>query len=82
MATTDEETRRAIAKEVKALGDILDTYEQQLAKVDAKVRTLEHALSESVKLQAHYAKLLNMHDGGQRMIFPTAEAWLKRLASI
>jgi len=40
-----------------------------------------HALAESVKLQAHYAALLNMHDGGQRMVFPTVEAWLERLKS-
>jgi hypothetical protein len=37
------------------------------------------ALAASVKLQAHYAELLNMHDGGERMIFPTVESWLARL---
>jgi hypothetical protein len=37
------------------------------------------ALAESVKLQAHYATLLNMHDGGKRLIFPTVESWLDRL---
>ena len=40
---------------------------------------LWYALEQSVKLQAHYAELLNMHDGGQRMIFKTPEEWLKRL---
>lgn len=38
-----------------------------------------HALHESVKLQAHYAELLNMHDGGRRLIFKDARAWLLRL---
>ena len=40
---------------------------------------LEIALAESVKLQAHYAKLINMHDGGERAIFPTSEEWIARL---
>lgn len=37
------------------------------------------ALEESVKLQSHYANLLNMHDGGERMQFETAHDWLDRL---
>jgi len=40
---------------------------------------LRIALDESVRLQAHYAKLLNMHDAGKRMIFPTTALWLLRL---
>ena len=40
---------------------------------------LYHALEESLKLQAHYAELLNMHDGGQRMIFKTINEWVARL---
>jgi hypothetical protein len=43
---------------------------------------LRFALEESVKLQAHYAKLLNMHDGGERMVFPTVEAWIARLDEV
>lgn len=61
---------------------IIDLYERQLAARDAEVRTLRGALAESVKLQAHYADLLNMHDGGQRQIFPTVEAWLARLRAM
>lgn len=41
--------------------------------------TLSEALRESVALQSHYAQLLNMHDGGQRMIFESAESWIERL---
>lgn len=40
---------------------------------------LELALSESLKLQSHYAKLLNMHDGGQRVGFESPAAWIARL---
>ena len=36
-------------------------------------------MNESVKLQAHYAKLLNMHDGGQRTVFKNTDEWLARL---
>jgi len=41
-----------------------------------------HALEESVKLQSHYAELINMHDGGQRMQFKDAKAWLDRLRQL
>jgi hypothetical protein len=40
------------------------------------------ALEQSVKLQSHYAELLNMHDGGQRMPFADANAWLHRLRKL
>lgn len=40
------------------------------------------ALEESVKLQSHYANLLNMHDGGQRMQFKSGDEWVKRLAYV
>lgn len=43
---------------------------------------LEHALQESVKLQAHYAELLNMHDGGQRIIFRNVNEFLARLRKL
>jgi len=42
------------------------------------LKKLERALRESIKLQAHYAKLLNMHDGGERKIFTLTE-FLDRL---
>lgn len=40
---------------------------------------LKIALAESVKLQSHYASLLNTYDGGERMIFKNAREWLERL---
>lgn len=56
--------------------------EDRRAKVDqliAENRRMWHALRESVKLQAHYANLLNMHDGGKRIVFKSAEEWIERL---
>jgi len=44
-----------------------------------KLKQLVEALSESVKLQSHYAGLLNMHDEGGRMMFANSDEWLKRL---
>ena len=38
------------------------------------------ALRESVKLQSHYAGLLNCYDGRTRMQFASAEEWIDRLA--
>jgi hypothetical protein len=43
---------------------------------------LYHALEESIKLQSHYAELLNMHDGGQRKQFKDAKEWLQRLRAL
>lgn len=40
---------------------------------------LEEALSESIKLQSHYAKLLNGYDGGIRKTFRSSEDWIERL---
>ena len=46
---------------------------------EAEIDRLRQALKESVKLQSHYADLLNMHDGGQRIRFADADAWIRRL---
>lgn len=43
------------------------------------VKELERALQESIKLQSHYAKLLNIHDGGERLIFKDVSSWKERL---
>ena len=40
---------------------------------------LMFALEELVQLQSHYAKLLNMHDGGERHGFCNAAEWIARL---
>ncbi len=43
---------------------------------------LEYALKESLKLQSHYAYLLNIFDGGKRIQFNTVQEWLDRLNKI
>lgn len=43
---------------------------------------LRHALMESLRLQSHYAKLLNDYDGGKRLTFESVDAWLKRLREV
>jgi hypothetical protein len=47
--------------------------------MEEEIRDLWAALEESVKLQSHYAQLLNMHDGGERKGFADAHAWVDRL---
>lgn len=37
------------------------------------------ALQKSVKLQAHYAWMLNMRDHGERIIFKNSDEWVARL---
>lgn len=53
-------------------------YDRTLCSCN-QLERLKKALEESLKLQAHYAKLLNMHDGGERLIFETVDAWMERL---
>ena len=40
------------------------------------------ALDESLILQSHYTKLLNMYDGGERIEFKTIDEWIERLIEI
>ncbi len=40
---------------------------------------LETALAASLKLQSHYAGILNMYDGGNRILFENVNQWLERL---
>ena len=67
--------------------EALKTYSDELDKLsdseteqwEAYGARLQKALDESVKLQAHYANLINMHDGGQRRVFKTSDEWIARL---
>lgn len=40
------------------------------------------ALEQSVRLQSHYAMLLNEIDGGRRKTFANADAWIERLKAL
>lgn len=48
----------------------------------SSVEETNNALAESVKLQSHYAGLLNMYDGGKRMQFASPRDWMTRLAKV
>ena len=47
-----------------------------------KIHDLQIALDESLELQAHYAKLLYTHDGGERIVFKNVAEWVARLRKI
>lgn len=53
-----------------------------LKAASERIAELEAALAESIKLQSHYAALLNMHDGGERVGFESAQEWLERMAAL
>lgn len=60
----------------------LQEFRSLIALWKARAEKAEAALGESVKLQSHYAGLLNIYDGGERMQFATADAWMERLAAL
>lgn len=43
---------------------------------------LWYCLEQSIILQAHYARLLNDYDGGERIIFKDAKDWIERLKQV
>jgi hypothetical protein len=58
-----------------------EMYRERAEKAEAESERLRAALEQSVKLQSHYAGLLNDWDGGHRLRFASADAWLERLAA-
>lgn len=44
-----------------------------------KIEQLYAALESSVRMQSHYASILNMYDNGDRLEFENVDAWLARL---
>ena len=50
-------------------------------RLRAENARLKEALEKSIKLQSHYAKLLNAYDGGKRIVFSYQE-WLDRLSHL
>ena len=60
-----------------------------VVKLEVKIQSLERqlsvakeALEKSVKLQSHYAGLLNSYDRGERLTFANADQWLERLQKL
>jgi hypothetical protein len=69
----------------KLLDDIIDLYSTPADHCrDDKPRLPETlaGLEELVKLQAHYARLLNQYDMGNRTSFTSAGEWLARLREL
>ena len=59
-----------------------DSALSQMAEARGEIERLRNALERLVHLQAHYAELLNMNDGGRRKQFASAQEWIDRLAQV
>lgn len=57
-------------------------WERKICALAERIAKLEKALERSLKLQANYAKLLNMYDGGERHIFKSVKEWIDRLEEL
>jgi hypothetical protein len=69
-------------REIEALLDWQHEAIKTLMQAGGMTCELVKALEASVKLQSHYAGLLNQYDGGNRMQFDSPFAWLKRLEEV
>lgn len=67
---------------VRSLYTTLKAVGQKMADMERNEEALNHALEESLKLQSHYARLLNMHDGGERRQFDTPREWMDRISEV
>jgi hypothetical protein len=61
-----------VFRRIHAAGDVSESLRRLL-------RIALPALAASVKLQSHYATLLNAHDGGERITFSHLADWIARL---
>ena len=59
--------------QIAMLEKAVDTGVEAEEKLEAENKRLKEVLNESFKLQVHYAELLNMHDGGERIVFNSIE---------
>lgn len=82
----DKRARLEVAKEYELFCDWRHTepyksgnFEEEPPIKSAPKSVMLIALQESLKLQAHYGRLLNDWDGGKRMIFKSVSEWLNRL---
>ena len=60
-------------------------YDAQYRSMAAEILALREAkaaLDECIKLQAHYAQLLNMHDGGGRHSFKDSDEFIARMREL
>jgi hypothetical protein len=61
---------------------VAEDYLEQIEDLQQNLRETLAALQESVRLQCHYAMLLNNHDGGQRDTTFDAFSWMARLREL
>ena len=48
-------------------------------KFKKTARIMRKVLEESLRVQSHYAELLNASDGGGRMLFDSVDKWVERM---
>lgn len=68
-----------------SLDDVVKIMAQaadEIERLNTELAAVRGALTRSVSLQSHYAGLLNDYDGGRRLQFADAKAWLDRLNSL
>lgn len=70
---------KAIYPEMTDLAVTTGSEESILRDATKLITTLDAALLSSLKLQSHYARLLNQYDGGKRKGFNTVDEWIERL---
>lgn len=71
----------AITK-IEQVPDLLRRWQDEDKPNGQRHEQLMVALAESVKLQSHYAALLNSYDGGERMVFVSPGHWMARLEEV
>jgi len=62
----------------RRIASLCEAFENEKRRRVAACETLW----ESVKLQSHYAVLLNHLDGGERLTFASADEWIARLVQV
>jgi hypothetical protein len=55
---------------------------QELSSVHDENEILKQAIIQSLKVQSHYACVLNLYDGSQRPIFSSVKEWITHLKVI
>ena len=68
--------------DVLSHADVSRQNQSEQEALRLRIVELQRALEESVKLQSHYASLLNQYDGGLRLGFGSADAWIARLRTL
>lgn len=75
----DDVSKEGLIKELAEIDRSMGRQEREAKRL---LREAYEALEQSVKLQAHYAALLNDYDGGKRKQFASAQEWIDHLASL